>query len=86
MNPPMPTPEHCVMRNVWIDTLNTSHEDFSVLLTHIACKNGGRTASIGGAHPRGGSEGPEPPRGLKNIIFSGFLPVNYVISIFEVPP
>ena len=32
--------------------------------------------------PRG--EGPGPPWYLKNTIFSGFLPLNYVICIFEV--
>ena len=31
-----------------------------------------------------GGEGPPPPWDLKNTIFSGFLPLNYVICIFEV--
>ena len=34
--------------------------------------------------PRGGVEGHGPPWDLKNTIFSGFLPLNYVIYIFEV--
>ena len=32
----------------------------------------------------GGGQGPGPPWELKNTIFSGFLPLNYVICIFEV--
>ena len=36
-----------------------------------------------GAPTEGGGEGPGPPWDLKNI-FSGFLPLNYVICIFEV--
>ena len=35
-----------------------------------------------GAHRRG--TGPSPPWDLKNALFLGFLPLNYVISIFEV--
>ena len=34
-------------------------------------------------HQRGGGEGPGPPRDLKNTTFQGFLPLNYVIFIFE---
>ena len=33
---------------------------------------------------QGGGRGPGPPWDLKNNIFSGFLPLNYVICIFEV--
>ena len=40
--------------------------------------------SLSGAHPRGGPGGPSPPWDMKNIIFSGFRPLNYVIYIFEV--
>ena len=36
-----------------------------------------------GAHPRG-AKGSSPPWELKNTIFSGFLPLNYVIWIFKV--
>ena len=36
-----------------------------------------------GALTGGGGEGPGPPWDLKNTIFSGFLPLNYVICIFE---
>ena len=42
---------------------------------------GGRSVQAG-AHP--GGEGPAPPLGPENTIFSGFLPLNYVICIFEV--
>ena len=38
--------------------------------------------SPAGAHPRRGPA--PPPLDLKNTIFSWFLPVNYVIYIFEV--
>ena len=38
----------------------------------------------GRTHGGGGDEGPGPPWDLKNTIFSGFLPLNYVICIFEV--
>ena len=35
--------------------------------------------------PEGRARGPPPPPwDLKNTIFSGFLPLNYVIYIFEV--
>ena len=37
-----------------------------------------------GAHPRGARGPAIPPWYLKNTIFSGFLPLNYVICIFEV--
>ena len=37
-----------------------------------------------GALPREGPGGPGPPLGPENTIFSGFLPLNYVIYIFEV--
>ena len=41
--------------------------------------------SPAGAHPRGGPGGfAPPPWDLKNTIFSVFLPLNYVIYIFEV--
>ena len=39
---------------------------------------------LAGAHPRGGPGGPGPPWDLINTIFSGFLPLNSVIYIFEV--
>ena len=42
------------------------------------------TCTGAGAHSRGGSGGPGPPCDLKNTIFSGFVPLNYVIYIFEV--
>ena len=32
----------------------------------------------------GGAKGPASPLGPKNTIFSGFLPLNYVICIFEI--
>ena len=46
-------------------------------------------AGLGSEHdtrgaPKGGTGGQPPPWDLKNIIFSGFLPLNYVICIFEV--
>ena len=43
---------------------------------------GGHSAWQGRTHGEG--EGPGPPWDLKNTIFSGFLPLNYVICIFEV--
>ena len=36
-----------------------------------------------GAYPRG-ARGPGPLCDMKNTMFSGFLPLNYVICIFEV--
>ena len=45
----------------------------------------GKRLSYSGAHPQGGgARGPGIPWDLKNTIFSGFLPLNYVICIFEV--
>ena len=38
----------------------------------------------GRTHWGGGGEGPAPPSDLKNTIYSGFHPLNYVICIFEV--
>ena len=42
----------------------------------------GQCPRAGGAPT--GSEAPPPPWDLKNTIFSGFLPLNYVICIFQV--
>ena len=45
----------------------------------------GYTVRVRGAPRGGGGRGARPPLGLeKNTIFSGFLPLNYVICIFEV--
>ena len=40
--------------------------------------------SVGRGALTGGPGGPAPPWDLKNTIFSGFLPLNYVSYIFEV--
>ena len=48
----------------------------------LGCRGGGGSAQ-GRTHGGGGEE-PGPPWDRKNFIFSGFLPLNYTICIFEV--
>ena len=77
------------MKRVFLDTRHVAYRlgrhTVSTVVTNLEVSSvviysQGRTQAGGG----GGERGPAPLWDLKNTIFSWFLPLNYVICIFEI--